>query len=278
MTDDELARMIRVAQDLAKAQMFKGADPRTPITPHEAFAKMLIGRDLGISPTQALMTVDLVRGNVQMRAVLLASFVRRSDDYDYEVKEHTEEACEIHFTYRGKDAGESRYTIADADKAGLTKPSRNGEPSMYAKHPKNMLWARAMSNGVRWYCPDLTGGVPVYTEADVFEDSASEVTAGAGDGQPVGWQGIGLDQVSRLENVLQYAEERGHAGFANRATVETIVNGQSREFVARWIDSVLLELSTMKVPAQRAQESAEVLLDLAETPLCDAQAAEESEQ
>lgn len=264
LSDDELARLIRIAKDLAASQMFKGADPRTPITAHEAFAKILIGRDLGISPTQALMSVDMVRGNIQMRAVLLAGFVRQSPDYDYEVLEHDDTHCKIKFIRGDQIIGLSEFSRADADKAGLTKPTRNGEPSMYDKHPRNMYWARAMSNGVRWYCPDLTGGVPVYTEADALEDVAREVTAGDGDGQPVGWQGISVGRTALLEDILKRAEARGHAGLANRAAVEMIVNGQTDDFIDRWIDTANDELSRMKVTPERAQEVADVILDAAE--------------
>jgi hypothetical protein len=36
-----------------------------------------------------------------------------------------------------------------------------------AKFPRNMLFARAMSNGVKWYCPDVTSGVTVYSEGEI---------------------------------------------------------------------------------------------------------------
>ena len=33
----------------------------------------------------------------------------------------------------------------------------------WRKYPKNMLFARAISNGVKWHCPDVMNGQPVYT-------------------------------------------------------------------------------------------------------------------
>jgi hypothetical protein len=50
--------------------------------------------------------------------------------------------------------GVSTFTIDDAKKA----QTKNLE-----KFPRNMLFARAISNGARWYCPDIFGGSPVYT-------------------------------------------------------------------------------------------------------------------
>ena len=37
------------------------------------------------------------------------------------------------------------------------------DKSGWVKYPRNMLFARAMSNGVRWFAPEATGGLPVYT-------------------------------------------------------------------------------------------------------------------
>ena len=271
MNDEELARTIRVATDLAKSGMFLAA-PGKGVTAHQAFAKILIGRDLGISPTQALMGIDIVKGNVQLRGVLLASFVRKSADYDYRVTEHDEQHCVIEFWRRRPQTpqefrmqeegwelvGTSAFSMADAQKAGLVK-----DGSAWKGHPRNMVLWRAMSNGVKWYCPDLLGGLPVYTEADTFEGTATELTSGEGDGQPVGWQGISVEDATRLEAVLDRAKAVGHGGYSDRATVEMVVNGLPHDVVKRWIDGADENLDRH----EQAQKSADVILDAAETPV-----------
>ena len=70
----------------------------------------------------------------------------------------------------GKGIGRSRFTLQDAQKAGL-----NGSDN-WRKYPRNMLFARALSNGVKWYCPDVTGG-PAYTpdELGAVVDEDGEV-------------------------------------------------------------------------------------------------------
>ena len=35
------------------------------------------------------------------------------------------------------------------------------------KFPRNMLFARAMSNGQKWYCPDAFNGATVYTPEEL---------------------------------------------------------------------------------------------------------------
>jgi len=54
--------------------------------------------------------------------------------------------------------GKSEFTAADAAKAGTQN---------MGKFPRNMLFARAMSNGVRWYCPDVFSGNSVYTPEEL---------------------------------------------------------------------------------------------------------------
>jgi hypothetical protein len=56
-----------------------------------------------------------------------------------------------------EQVGVSEFTLADAKKAG----TQNLE-----KFARNMLFARAMSNGVRWYCPDVFDS-PVYTPEEL---------------------------------------------------------------------------------------------------------------
>lgn len=221
-SDDEMRRCWRLASGLVASGLFSVNKTEA------AFAKILIGRDLGITPTQALMSIDIVKGNLFMRGVLLASFVRRSPDYNYRVKEHTEEKCAIVFFDRDPvtngwvEMGESSFSMEDAQKAGIANNDN------YRKIPRNMLLYRAVSNGVRWFCPDLLGGVPVYTEADPIP-SARQLGAGPGDGEAVG-----LDLGPDVEAVIATATAVGHAGLSDRASIEVMLGDQSPAFVADW--------------------------------------------
>jgi hypothetical protein len=40
---------------------------------------------------------------------------------------------------------------------------------MWEKYPRNMLFARAMSNGVAFHCPDVMNGIRVYAEGEIVE-------------------------------------------------------------------------------------------------------------
>lgn len=240
--DAEINQVWRVAKSLAASGMFKDAE-----TADKAFAKILLGRDLGISPTQALMGLDLVEGNVQMRGVLLLSFVRRHPEYDYRVTEHTAEAATIVLRHIDPETGAwsecepERFTIEDAQRAKLVK---DHPKSAWRAFPGNMCLWRAASNAVKFHAPDLLGGIPVYTEADSFEDRS--VGAGEGDGSEPGWQGLSMAQIGSVEAMLSKAAEVGHAGLSDRATVQMRLAGQTPAFVESWLKGAANTLAGME--------------------------------
>jgi len=123
----------------------------------QAAVKVMAGEEVGLGPIASMTGIHLVQGKVTLGANLIAALVRRHPDYDYRVAEHTAEVCTIEFVYRGTIAGTSTFTLKDAEQAGLAK-----SPTWKA-HPRNMLFARAISNGAKWYAPDVSAGAPIYT-------------------------------------------------------------------------------------------------------------------
>lgn len=132
----------------------------------EAMASVAIqrGAEVGLGPVESIEQIYIVHGKTSMSAGLVAALVKRSGRYDYRVGLHTDNGCEIAFFDRGKRIGVSVFTMADAKKAGLSGTN-------WKKYPRNMLWARAMTNGARWYCPDATGGA-VYTSEELGDGAA----------------------------------------------------------------------------------------------------------
>lgn len=131
----------------------------------QAIVKILAGREMGFGPFAAMTGIHIIQGRPSIGANLMAAAVKGSGRYNYRVTEMSDKACSIDF-YEGREViGNSTFTIEDARKA---------QTKNLDKFPKNMLFARAMSNGVRWYCPDVFNGSPVYTPeelgADVTED------------------------------------------------------------------------------------------------------------
>jgi len=124
----------------------------------QALVKILAGQEMGFGPFSSMVGINIIQGKPAVGANLMAAAVKSSGRYDYRVKVMSETMCEIVF-YQGKDEiGVSKFTIEDARKAG----TKNLD-----KFPRNMLFARAISNGVKWYTPDVFNGAPVYTPEEL---------------------------------------------------------------------------------------------------------------
>lgn len=131
----------------------------------QAVVKILAARELGLGPFAGMNGVNIIQGKPSFSANIMAACVKKSGRYNYRASEITDKSCTIEFMEKldGKwvVSGESKFTIEDARKAGV----KNLE-----KFPRNMLFARAMSNGVRWYCPDVMNGSVVYTPEELGAD------------------------------------------------------------------------------------------------------------
>lgn len=197
------------------------------------------------------MGIDVVRGNVQLRGTLLLSFVRKHPDYDYRVTEHTDEAATVVIYRHGEVEGESRFTIEDAKRAGLVK---DGSP--WKAHPGNMCIWRAASNAVKFFAPDLLGGIPVYTEADSFEE-ARTIGAGEGSGEDPGWGETDPALVMVVEGVMARADALGHAGLGSgaRGSIQMRLVGASDAAVAAWLEDAETVLDGLEPPEAEVVEA-----------------------
>ncbi len=133
----------------------------------QAIVKVLLGQELGLKPIQSMMGIHIVEGKPEIGAALMAALVKRSGRYDYEVTHHTDAGCEIAFfaIKEGKREaiGSSGFTMEDAKRAGLAGRQN------WQHYPRNMCFARALSNGVKWYCGDAIGGLPIYAEQELSD-------------------------------------------------------------------------------------------------------------
>jgi len=124
----------------------------------QAIVKILAGQELGISPIAAMQGINIIQGRVTISANLIAVIIKRAKPhYDYKVREFTNAICSIAFFEDGEEVGVSTFTKEDATKAG----TKNMD-----KFPRNMLFARAISNGAKWFAAGIFGG-PVYTPEEL---------------------------------------------------------------------------------------------------------------
>jgi len=124
----------------------------------QAVVKILAGSELGLPAFSSMVGIHIIKGKPAIGANLIAAAIKRSGRYDYRVMELSDRICQIAFFEGSKQIGVSEFSASDAAKAGTQN---------MGKFPRNMLFARAISNGVKWFCPDIFLGVPLYTPAEL---------------------------------------------------------------------------------------------------------------
>lgn len=160
ITQLPISEIMSIGKAFAESGMF--ADTRSAA---QAIVKIQAGQEIGIPPFAAMTGIHIISGKPTIGAGLIASRIKGSGKYDYKVKEQTDKICSIDF-YQGKEMiGNSTFTIEDA---------RRAQTKNLDKFPKNMLFARAISNGVKWFCPDVFSG-PVYTPEEMGEVETQDI-------------------------------------------------------------------------------------------------------
>lgn len=136
---------------------------------HQAIAqiatKIMAGQELGYGPFTSVNGIHVIQGKPSLSANLMAAAVKAHPHYNYKVREMTDKNVSIEFFEDGESIGKSEFSIEDARKA---------KTQNLDKFPRNMLFARALSNGVKWYCPDVFNGNAVYTPEELGADVDDE--------------------------------------------------------------------------------------------------------
>lgn len=161
VTDDPY----RLAETFVRSGFFADAKDAS-----QAVVKILAGRELGFGPMASMTGVHVIKGKVALSANLLGAAIKRSGRYDYRVAALDDDRAELVFFEGGQEVGRSAFTMDDAKRAGLLS-----NPT-WKNYPRNMLLARALSNGARWFCPDVFGGA-IYTP----DELGAEVDGETGD-------------------------------------------------------------------------------------------------
>ena len=144
--------IMTMAQTFADSGMFTDAKAMG-----QAFVKIQAGQEIGIPPFAAMSGIHIIQGKPAIGAGLMSATVKGSGKYDYKVIQLDDKACSLDFYQGAEKLGNSTFTIEEAKKA---------QTKNIDKFPKNMLFARAISNGVKWYTPDVFAG-PVYVPEEM---------------------------------------------------------------------------------------------------------------
>jgi hypothetical protein len=192
----------------------------------QAVVKILAGSELGFGPFASMTGVSIIQGKPAVGANLMAAALKRTGKYNYRIVTLTDDGCELAFFEDKQEVGRSSFLKQDAINAGLMSKDN------WKKYPRNMFFARALSNGVRWYAPDIYNGAVVYTpdELDAVVDeegnAVSAMTTQPIEAQPVlmsyddakqtivktslGEKFIGQLNLEQLNKVIDNAKDPAH--------------------------------------------------------------------
>jgi len=283
LSDDEMRRTYRIAESLYMSGAWKLKNAE------QAFAKMVVGRDLGLSPAQSMQGIHIVEGGIQMHYAQLGQFIRAREGYDYRagwLKEDTvldldgrepteQEKAQIvegrpfvvavyhdeeEVTDLRKIVGAFVEILVGGERRGISRFTmedaraanlvKEDKRAAWNTSPRNMLLARAMSNAAKWFVPEVFGGMPVYVDGEIPERKS--ITAAVGDG---GDEGTGIDLGPKVEAIIARAEALDHRGLSNRGAIELAVGKRAPGVVNEWLGRAKAELDRFEgEKLQQAQE------------------------
>lgn len=155
---DDLQRLARL---FAASGLF-GRSGNPDATLAQCAVQLLAGMEAGFTPFASITGIYVVQGRPGFSAQLLAQAIKRHPDYDYRVLEKTDQVCRIRFLSRGEELGVETFTIQMAERAGLI-----GKGGPWKQYPEAMLFARALTAGMRTHCPNALGGHSAYTPEEL---------------------------------------------------------------------------------------------------------------
>lgn len=168
MSDKELMSFEPLREPMAVGEVFAQSGMFPDVKSQaQACVKILAGKELGLSAFESMASIYIVGGKLALTSKAMSGLIKKSKVYDYVIKKLDDTECVIAIMKGEVELGTSTFTIKDAAKAGIV----NGVN--WQKYPRNMLFARAISNACRFYCPDAISG---YYTTEELED-VGEVVA-----------------------------------------------------------------------------------------------------
>jgi len=191
----------------------------------QAAVKVLAGRELGLGPVASMRGLHIVEGRIELSADLLAQRVKTHGRYDYRVERLDAEECRLIFFEAGAVVGKSTFSIGDAAQAELT-----GKKA-WQRYPRNMLFNRALTNGVAWFCPDVAGSMPYVVAGGLDVDlETGEIIEAPIELEPVGGSAIQSSEVSPRDGMGEMGGEVDADGATTRGAASAEPEGSEADF------------------------------------------------
>lgn len=125
----------------------------------QAFVKIELGESMGFTPAESMQGIDIIQGRPAVGAGLRSARMK-AGGYDWRFARHDDKGCKILLFKDGKpilnaDGTQAAVEFNDADAAHIMKGRDGAVKDNWRNHPKNMYFARAITNAQRWYAPEV---------------------------------------------------------------------------------------------------------------------------
>lgn len=138
---------------LATTLLRSGMLPNSLVRPEQVAAIIVRGRELGIGPMEALMSINVVRGKVSSSTQLMLALIYRSGMLE-DIKMDRGDPSIVTMKRKGMSEHSVSFGSEDAKRAGLIKGG-----GAYDKWPEIMYLWRAIAICARVVFPDVVGAV-----------------------------------------------------------------------------------------------------------------------
>ena len=155
---EELKKPMALGEVFVKSGLFLDVKSQA-----QAVVKIMAGAELGLTPFQSMSGIYLVSGRLALQSNVMSGLVRKSKRYDFQVTKIDDEGCTIDFFDISDKENKVKLGTSSFGKADAAKSGKINQET-YKAYPRNMYYARALSNGARWYCPDAIMGYHSYEE------------------------------------------------------------------------------------------------------------------
>lgn len=231
---DDIDSDIRLANALAQSGFYK--DIRDAAA---GVVKLRIARELGLG-LRGISDVHIVEGKPTLSYQAILGMVRAytgplgTDRYSFKYLRRDEECVEIEWTINGEVIGTSKCDTEDAKRMGL---SGRGT---WQKYPRQMRTARAVTEGVNAFMPEVIGG-SIYTPEELGDDSGFNGGEGGDSSLTVASSVAALPTSTLTLKSADEVEEKVEAmvdeAIATLDAVEETVDGEVVDHQDDWINA-----------------------------------------
>lgn len=251
---DDIDSDIRLAKALAASGFYK--DIRDAAA---GVVKLRIARELGLG-LKGISDVHIVEGKPTLSYQAILGMVRaytgphNTDRYSFRYLRRDEDCVEIEWTINGEVIGVSKCDTEDAKRMGVASRGT------WQKYPRQMRTARAVTEGVNAFMPEVIGG-SIYTPDELGDSSGSSgsslvtaVDGGEGDDSTllVASSVAALPPSLTIKTPDEKADEMVAEAVATMDAAEETLSGEVIDDSAVWVAAIKKHFSALPAEQKKA--------------------------